>query len=148
MASIGTVIRQALEGSAPLTAVLTGGIFDASELGRQGLLPSTTGLYSGQVLNPCAIIRWGDTNTFGPHYAPQSERAFFEVYVYEDDGYASIDTAIRLIKQTLHRTAYTADNQRLNWVNWIHNSSELDAPELGGAAMKFARFELIFTEEL
>ena len=146
MASIGTVIRQALEASATLTAVLTGGIYDASELGRQGLTPDATGLYTGQVLNPCAIIRGRGANPFGPHYTAdnRSERAFFEIYFYEDNGFVNVDNALNLTKKLLDRSQHTADNGSIWWVNWVNDSGELDAPEYGAAAMKFSRYELIY----
>lgn len=148
MASLPTVIRTTLEGTASLTALLTGGIYDAGELGRLGLTPDTAGLYTGDILNPCAVIRWRGTSPFGPHFSPQSQRQFFEVYLYQDDGYATIDSALLIVKQTLHRTQYTADNKRLCWVNWAQDSGELMADELGFAALKTARFEVIYTEEL
>lgn len=148
MASISAVVRVALENTSALTTLLTGGIFDASELGRLGLSPSTSGLYNGDVLKPCAVIRWRATNPYGPHYGPQSQRRSVEIYVYEDDGYNTIESALYLIKQTLHRTQLDADNGGLWWVNWTYTSGELDAPELGNAAMQFARFEVIYTEEL
>lgn len=142
MASIQTALRQTLEGHTPLTMILTGGIFDAGELGRQGLRPDTAGLYNGQALNPCAVIRWRGAAEFRPHFA--AEKRYFEIYFYEDDGNLNIEEALRLTKNLLHRNQIEADNGGLWWVNWVSDFGEFTAPELGGAAANLSRYEVIY----
>lgn len=145
MPTIQAALRQTLEAHSPLTALLTGGIFDAAELGRQGLRPDTPNLYDGQVLKPCAVIRWRGAAEFRPHYA--AEKRFFEIYFYEDDGHATIEDALRLTKKLLHRAQLEADNGGLWWVNWVSDSGEFTASEMGGASAIFSRYEVIYLRE-
>lgn len=147
MASIQTTLRTALEADATLVAILTGGIYDASELDKNGLDINTSGLYSNERLNPCAVLRWRGAAAYGPHYTVdrRSERRFVEIYFYEEDGNANIDAAIRRVKLVLDRTQRTADNGGLWWCNWVSDFGESVADELHGAAMNFSRYEVIYT---
>lgn len=147
MATLSTTIRQTLEADATLTAILTGGIFDAAELDKNGLNASISGLYTNEQLNPCLVIRWRGAIPYGPHYTAdrRSERQFFELYFYEENGNANIDAAIRRCKLLLDRTQRTADNVGLCWVNWVNDMGEGVADELGGASMNFSRYEVMYT---
>ncbi|MBZ0315180.1 MAG: hypothetical protein K8L91_02085 [Anaerolineae bacterium] len=145
MAIIHTAVWQTLEAHSPLTTLLTGGIFDAADLGRQGLQPDTPHLYRGHLLKPCAVIHWRGAAEFRPHYA--AEKRTFEIHFYQDSGTTTIGEALRLTKKLMHRAQIEADNGGLWWVNWVSDSSEFTAAELGGASAKFSRYEAIYLRE-
>ncbi len=94
MASLQDTIRLALEGDATLTAILTGGIFDASELDREGLSLGDVQDTNNKV-KPCAVLRWRGSNPTGPTDRLNAEARFLEVYLYEDMGTVNIEAARR-----------------------------------------------------
>lgn len=145
MATIQAAVRTLIESESQIINLLTGGVFDAAELGRVGLSPNTPGLYdAASRLKPAAVIRWRGAAQYGPHFA--GERRFFEIYIYEDDGNAIIEEVKRLLKNLLHRRMVTADGGGLWWINWISDFGEMfRETELGGAAADFCRFEVIYT---
>ena len=145
MAIIHAALRETLEGNSELTTVLTGGIFDADNLDRTGLRPDTPTLYSGHLLKPCAVIRWRGATQFRPHYA--AEKRNFEIYFYQDSGNTTVEEALRLTKKLLHRAQLEADNGGLWWVNWVSDSGEFKASEMGGASAIFSRYEVIYLRE-
>lgn len=144
MATLRNVIRTTLEGNAGLTALLTGGIYDASELPREGLTPTNTAAAfdANGRLKPTAILRWRgaaptETEPIG------EERRFVEIYVYQDQGYEVIDSAIALIKPLLHRQEFSADGLRFVSLRWAGDLGEMVADELQSASMNRSRYEVV-----
>ncbi len=146
MASLQDTIRLALEGDATLTAILTGGIFDASELDREGLSLGDVQDTNNKV-KPCAVLRWRGSNPTGPTDRLNAEARFLEVYLYEDMGTVNIEAARRRIKQLLHRQSFLATNFGLVWLRWAGDQGEFSADELGGASADMARFEVTLTRK-
>jgi hypothetical protein len=145
MATLQAVIKGALTGDVTLMATLTGGIFDASVLDREGLDLATVQDANGR-LKPCGVLRWRGSNPIDPAVLPAEQR-FLEVWLYEDQGTANIETAKRLIKALLHYKLFQADNCGLAWLEWAGDLGETTADELGGASADRSRFAVTLTRK-
>jgi len=146
--NIRTDIRETLEADTDLTDILTGGIYDASELPMDGLTPSAVpSAYTGARLKPCAVIRFrNETET---QIIGHSRRRFFEIYFYQNVGQDQIDLARARCRVLLHRAKqFTTDgeNGQVYYVTWVENSGDLVADELNGAAMSFSRHYIDYFE--
>lgn len=144
MTSFQATVRGELEADTTLTTILSGGIFDATELDRVGLSLFDAIKDSIGKLKPCAVIRWRGDHPNGPHFNGQDR--FFEIYLYEDVGYTNINSAKERIFQLLHRTHRTADNVGIGWINFVSGDpGEFVATELGNASGGVMKFQVIYT---
>ena len=141
-----THIRTRLEADATLIAILTGGIYDASELPEDGLTPAAApGAYTGTRLKPCAVIRFRNQNE--TQIVGASKRRFFEIYFYQGVGQSSIDAAAARCRTLLHphaRSKTTAG--QVYYTTWMDDAGDLVADELGGAAMSYSRYYMDYLE--
>jgi len=96
-------IAALLQADSSLTAILSGGIFIAGDLGAAGISRDATpaAFDADGYLLPCAIVKQrGDVPTFeAGDIAGQvtSANVVVEIYIYEDTTYAAIDAAKPLI---------------------------------------------------
>ena len=100
MTAYATILAT-LQGDATLASVLTGGLYDGTEvndISRQAT-PAAYDEYSE--LLPCAIVKPETQAPAGPH--PDSSRLFVTVWFYQQSGSAAIDTARIRAYQLLHR---------------------------------------------
>jgi hypothetical protein len=146
MADLKTVFREQLETDATLTALLTGGVWDASELPVEGLaagsLPSGVLESDGIRVKPFAAITWRAATPFGADVLG-AERQTVEVYVYQQVGYDVIDAVLRRLKGRLHDQPLGAsDHEALAWCLWAGDLGEMVAVELGQISMNRSRFEI------
>jgi hypothetical protein len=147
MASLQDTIRLGLEADGSLTTILTGGIFDASELDREGLSLGDVQDPTTKKVKPCAVLRWRGSSPTGPTDRLNAEARFLEVYLYEDMGTVNVEAAKRRLKQLLHRQSFLAANFGLVWLRWAGDFGEFSADELGGASADMARFEVTLTRK-
>lgn len=144
MATLRNVFRTTLEADATLSALLTGGIFDASELDYTGQGAMQAPRESdGVQLKPHAVIRWTVSTPIGSSFKVGGEAETVEVYVYQDVDYDVIESAIIRMKVLLDDVYLTADNRALAHVNKVFTSGEIPAEELGMASSRFVRFTII-----
>lgn len=144
MATLRNVFRTTLEADATLTALLTGGIFDSSELDYSGEGAMQAPRESdGVQLKPHAVIRWKGSISIGPGIKVGGEAETVEVYVYQDVDYDVIESAIIRMKYLLDDVYLTADNRALAHVNKDFMSADIPAEELGMASSRFVRFTII-----
>ena len=150
MATLHVDIKAAI--ATATSAILTGGIFDSNEIygdddtdGGGYDWANGQELYTdGISLVPHGIIRWSDNNAYqidSPKLA--AEREFFEVYLYQDAGYNTIDAAKVAIKAALHDQIYYPSDRQLAHVLYAFFSKELKAQEYQYKPMKFLRFSVI-----
>ncbi len=148
MATLKDAVRTTLEGDATLSAILTGGVYDASEVERDGVTADNVQRDANGRVKPFAVLRWrGSAPDFvlGTH---EAERRYLEVWLYEDTGYTNIDAAERRIKTLLHRKTFAdTDNEGLAWARWVHDLGESSADELGGASASMSRYEIVLTRK-
>ena len=94
-------ILAALQGDAQLTAILTGGLYDGTEvsdISRQAT-PAAYDDYSE--LKPCAIVKPETQAPAGPH--PHGSRLFVTLWFYQQSGSAAIDAGRVRAYHLLHR---------------------------------------------
>lgn len=88
-----------LEADATLLALATGGIYDWDETGRMGINRSnaaTAAAFSSGIIQPCLLLKLRSSVPFGEiaddSAQIQAARSFIEVWYYQDNGFAAIDT--------------------------------------------------------
>ena len=100
MTAFATIFA-ALEGDAALSAILTGGLYDGTEvndISRQAT-PAAYDDYSE--LLPCAILKPETQAPAGPH--PDGSRLYLTLWFYQQSGNAAIDLARIRAYHLLHR---------------------------------------------
>ena len=129
-----------LEADSALTTLLTGGIFDASELDLEGLSPSDLPTDAVGRVQPLLLIRWrgeGEKEVIG-----RTERRTVELYLYDFAGYATIEAAKRRIKTLLdNQKIGSADDANMNHFKWMGGIGEFVPEEFdnvgAGEMMRF-----------
>ncbi len=91
-------LKDFLTADTALVALLTGGLYTATEISRQ-LTPGAFDA-NGEVL-PCALLVLEAEDPVGPYNT--SSRLFVVLYLYERQGYTTIDAALKRIYTLLHR---------------------------------------------
>ena len=145
MASFRDTLQTRLTSDATLMALLTGGVLDPADLpqdgGGAGSVPRNT---DGVTIKPFAILRGGPDGSYqGEDRILSAGAEFWEVYLYQDVGYGTIDQAVGRIKTLLHDTYITADDRAIAHVLYTFTSADLVADELGGCPMKLCRYQVI-----
>jgi len=145
MPPLRATLKTTLTGDATLMALLSGVVLDAAVLpqdgGGVGSVPREA---DGVRIRPFAIIRGGvDSSYQGEDRLLSAGSEFWEVYLYQDVGYGTIDSAIGRIKTLLHDTYITADDRAIAHVLYTFTSADLAAEELGGCPMKMCRYQII-----
>lgn len=150
MATLKEDVKAAIETAT--SSILTGGIFDSNEIygddavdGGGYQWAKDQGLFSNTILAPHGIIRWREANAYQiEHPKLAAEREFFEIFLYQDMGYAVIDAAKVAIKAALHDKYYYPSDRELAHLLYVMFSTELKADEYGGLKpMKFLRFSIV-----
>ena len=140
-------LRATLEGDATLTGILTGGIYDASELPQDGLTVSAVpGAFDSldRVL-PCAVIRFREMSETA--ISGHSRRRFAEIYVYQHRGMDLVDAALARCRALLHpHKQFTTDGGQVYYTTWVDSVGDLVADELDGAAMSRSRYYIDYFE--
>lgn len=148
MADLKTVFRQRLEADATLTSILTGGIWDSSELDRNKITVNNRPEIfeaNGITVKPFAAITWRENGALQP-LVYGSKRRTCEVYVYQHRRYDQIDAALRrlevMFEAEADRQLVAADDAAGAWVRWMTNLGESVDPNLQNASMNRAQFEV------
>lgn len=143
-----TQIRDFLRSDATLVALLTGGIWQLSDTGRNGLdrrsrpeaFDGTTG-----VLKPTAVLRgrghhkWGGIDDITE--STTSGRQVLEIYFYDDGDrtYNTIESARSRVKSLLHYKRLPG----ISMIKWFNNLDDEKAEELNEALMIRGDYEII-----
>ena len=127
-----------MEADSTLMATLTGGVFISGELGREGITRTSapTAFDSNGYLKPCALVRQRaltpDLQVVDQIEQVSSATQVIEIYVYQDSGYTSIDTALGRL-YTLFFGYQFSDSFPLEWIGTLDR--ERDGGALDGASM-------------
>ena len=112
MTAFATVLA-ALQGDAQLAGILTGGLYDDTEvndISRQ----ATPAAYDGySELLPCAIVKPETQAPAGPH--PDGSRLFVTLWFYQQSGSADIDVARIRAYHVLHRATLAGGSSDTIW---------------------------------
>lgn len=140
MADLRTALREYLLADATLSAILTGGIYDAQTTDAEGADTSwiPRDPVNGVTLAPFAIIRFrGETPT---EVIARTERRFVEIYFYQGYGYTQIERAKRRVKEILHRQQVQAEDAGIAMFHFVQGRGEMPAPEYENAASDMNRY--------
>jgi hypothetical protein len=115
MASREDDFANRMEADATLMATLTGGVYAAGEVGLEGISRDTTpSAFSSGYLLPAALVRQRsdvpDNAVWDEATQHTSFRQVVEIYLYEDRGYSSIDTAAERLFQLFQGYQFTSPN--------------------------------------
>ena len=139
MADLRTALRTYLVTDPALSAILTGGIFDAQTTDAEGesteWLPRAA---NGVTLAPFAVLHFRGTTE--KEIVSNSRRRFVEIYLYQSAGYTAIEQAKRRIETLLHRHQLQADDAGIAMFHWAMDRGELPAPEYQNAASDMSRY--------
>ena len=131
MTAYATILT-ALQGDTALSAILTGGLYDGTEvndISRQ----ATPAAYDGySELLPCAIVKPETQAPAGPH--PDGSRLFVTVWFYQQAGSAAIDLARIRAYHLLHR-ANLAGSDGLWDVRHVNDMLGIELQALGVPAI-------------
>lgn len=94
-------IFSALEGDAALATILTGGLYDGTEVNDISRQATPAAYDDNSELKPCAIVKPETQAPAGPH--PDSSRLFVTLWFYQQNGSAAIDAGRERAYQLLHR---------------------------------------------
>lgn len=144
MTTLRATIRTLLENDTALSSLLTGGIFDDSELPRDGggvdYAPRDV---TGVRILPFAVLAWQQSTPFDSTHV-RAERQTLEVYLYQDSAYNIIESAADRIKSLLHNYKPVSDDRALVTVQYAYQSGNGYAEELNQAPMIFQRYEVSY----
>lgn len=143
MATLQEAVIAVLEGDPTLAGLITGGIFDAVDMDRDGWTLSDVERTASGRVKPFAVLRWGADRPGGGLLT--SGRQSVEVFFYADAGYSVIRQAKRQAIKLLHLAAFTTDFESIARARWVSGGlGDTTAPELGGLPVNSARFDVTF----
>lgn len=94
-------IFSALEGDAALATILTGGLYDGTEVNDISRQATPAAYDDNSEMKACAIVKPETQAPAGPH--PDSSRLFVTLWFYQQNGSAAIDAGRERAYQLLHR---------------------------------------------
>lgn len=136
--SIESTVATYLEADATLMATLTGGVYTSAEVGREGITRGTASEAFGTdgYLKPCALVKQRGPVPDGMLVEQGDPAASFtqvvEIYLYEDSGYSSIDTALGRLFALLYGHQFSGTFP-LEWIGTLDR--ERDEGALKGSSM-------------
>lgn len=147
MTTIREAVRTLLTSDVTLAALATGGIYDDDALdNRNGLTPAALQASGSPIVRPGIYIGWTTSDPFGVNDATlHAERAFFEVYFYQHEGYDQITAMRDRVKRLLHQQRVSFDtptNQYCHAMLWAGDVLNMKDEEMAGASMERSRFEV------
>ena len=122
-------VKAILDSDATLLATATGGIWDYDETGRMGLSRTgTESAFSSGRIKPCILLKMRSGVADGglSDDSTVSYRQVLEVWLYEDTGFANIETMVARVWTLLHGIQVSGAF-RVNWAEDIaFNVRDLD----------------------
>jgi hypothetical protein len=141
VATLRAAVKSRLTADATLMAILTGGAKDWDELGdgKTGLTPETAA-YNGSILLPQAVLTWGTETPVMESYGTQGLRRFLQLWAYDHDSRATIESALKRARTVLHRARVATDDAGTVLVVFASYGPDFLEDALGKAPGRFARF--------
>jgi len=140
-----TEVATYLQADTALTAILTGGIYANSELGREGITQDSTAnaFDANGYLLPCAIVKQRgdipDTRIADEGSKIIAQSLMVEVWLYEDVSYTAIDAARARLFTIMHGHKFSGA-----WpAEWAFTTPPMrDEGSLNGASMQRVDFQI------
>lgn len=129
--STATAIKTILEADATLLATATGGVWDFDETGQKGLSRTLTpaAFDAAGVIKPCILIRQRSETPAGgladdaAQYVSTSQ--VVELWIYQDRGYATIETMRQRCFVLLHGRQVTGAFV-VRWAGDVRSGRDID----------------------
>lgn len=96
-----SAILATLQGDASLVGILTGGVYDGTEVSDVSRQTTPPAYDDYSELKPCAIVKPETQAPAGPH--PDGSRLYVTIWFYQQSGSAAIDAGRVRAYQLLHR---------------------------------------------
>ena len=135
--AIDDVVRTALMADAAFVALLTGGVYTWNVTGKLFISrdnsATSTAFDANGVLKPCCMVKVRSatpTNTLSDPLPLQGERLALEIWFYQDDGYATIESAKQRAFVLLHEACLENYTLFSNGTPFLRTYTEED---FGGA---------------
>jgi len=149
MTTLREAVKAVLVADATLTALATGGVHDMDSVGHKGLTRETL-MVSGQVaIRPGIYIVWSSVVPFGEAQATiRANRVFFEIYFYQDTGFAVCSQARKRVKVLLNYKTVVPDAPADEWCHQIMWAGDVVGvrDDRMSASMERSRYQAIVTE--
>lgn len=143
MAELQAATLSALVADATLSALATGGVYDAQTLGRKELEISDLQVGTNPMIQPAVFIRW-TTETPMPPDVIEVYDAYCEIFFYQHEGYDIIRQMRARVYELLHRNRVTIDGPGPAYhfgFNWAGSVLESEDESLAGASMERDRYQ-------
>ena len=127
-----SAILATLQGDASLVGILTGGVYDGTEVSDVSRQTTPPAYDDYSELKPCAIVKPETQAPAGPH--PDGSRLFVTVWFYQQAGSAAIDLARIRAYHLLHR-ANLAGSDGLWDVRHVNDMLGIELQALGVPAI-------------
>lgn len=131
MTAYATILAT-LQGDATLASVLTGGLYDGTEINDISRQATPAAYDDYSELKPCAILKPETQAPAGPH--PDGSRLFVTIWFYQQNGSAAIDAGRVRAYQLLHR-ATLAGSDGLWDVRHVNDLLGIEMQALGVPAI-------------
>lgn len=148
MATLREAVKTLLEGDATFNSAMVGGIFyvdDIMETTYEHGWEWAPKAGDGR-LQAHAKLVWGASTPFqtASAFKVGAERTFLTLFVYHDSSYATLESALRSVKDNvLHDVFIQCDDYKLVHCQAVMSiSQELQAEEYKNRPMLFARYEM------
>lgn len=131
MTAYATILA-ALQGDTTLAGILTGGLYDGTEINDISRQATPAAYDDYSELKPCAILKPETQAPAGPH--PDGSRLFVTIWFYQQNGSAAIDAGRVRAYQLLHR-ATLAGSDGLWDVRHVNDLLGIEMQALGVPAI-------------
>lgn len=143
MTSLYQAIYDHLSADTTLSSLATGGLYDWAQVGRRGLTRATLTANDTVPIQPALFLHWSSATPFGGgEVGVAAQRVFFEVYFYQDSGYASIDAMRQRVMTLLHRQQLALNDGWCFLILWRGDVRQQQDEALGGVSMERSRYEV------
>lgn len=151
MTTIREAIVEVLDDDATLAALATGGIYQVSTVGREGLTRKML-LGSGVAINPAVYVVWStDVPYQQDNRLLRGQNLFFYVYFYQDTGYDVCKQMRERVKALLEYQPVQYDDpadEHMHDLFWRGDMvGEIDE-SLGDASMERSRYQALYTRRV
>lgn len=134
--TLRSVVKTAIEGDGTLAALLTGGVHAVTEISRE----EASGAFDANgEIQPCALVKLPSEFSDGP--LSMTGRQALDIYIYERQGYATIDQCLDPLRALLHRQKIGAAADKIFEVR--HTDDVKDQRDIAtGWSLHLSRFEI------
>lgn len=135
--SVRTVVKDLLEADGTIATLLTGGVYATREISRE----LTAAVFdANSELQPAALVKLGPDTAIGPDEIGSQQ--LVDIYLYERDGFTTIDQALARVYSLLHRQKIGDASDRIYEARHVQDIPDQEDAALN-CSLALARYEVI-----